>query len=93
MLWPVLNGFSIPRFSRDSILSTTLCEDYICCSMRHYNIAIGNDVARDLRCEIIGHDFIIGIYPDVTMHTDVAGTHHLLCITTPNDDIVYSNLI
>ncbi len=36
------------------------------------DITIGNDVARDVHCDIImGHD--IGTYHDVTMLTDVAG--------------------
>ncbi len=40
--------------------------------MTHYDITIGNDVARDVHCDIImGHDVAIGTYHDVTMHTDV----------------------
>ncbi len=40
--------------------------------MTHYDITIGNDVARD---EIImGHGIVIDTYHDVTMHTDVATT-------------------
>ncbi len=43
--------------------------------MTHYDIPIGNDVARDVHCEIImGHDVAMGTYHDVTMHTDVATT-------------------
>ncbi len=43
------------------------------CSMTHYDITIGNDVARDVHCNIImGHDVVIGTYHDVTMQTDVA---------------------
>ncbi len=43
------------------------------CSMTHYDITIGNDVARDVHCDIItGHDVVIGTYHDVTMQTDVA---------------------
>ncbi len=42
------------------------------CSMTHYDITIGNEVARDVHCDIIiGHD-VIGTYHDVTMQTDVA---------------------
>ncbi len=43
------------------------------CSLNHYDITIGNDVARDVHCDIImGHDGVIGTYHDVTMQTDVA---------------------
>ncbi len=51
--------------------------------MTHYDITIGNDVARDVHYEIImGHRIIVGTYHDVTMHTDVAMTliyYVLLC--------------
>ncbi len=41
--------------------------------MTHYDITIGNDVARDVHCDIImNHGIVIGTYHDVTMHTDVA---------------------
>ncbi len=41
--------------------------------MTHYDITIGNNVARDVHYEIImGHDIVVGTYRDVTMHTDVA---------------------
>ncbi len=41
--------------------------------MTHYDITIGNDVARDVHFYIImGHDVVIGTYHDVTMQTDVA---------------------
>ncbi len=50
--------------------------------MTHYDITIGNDVARDVHYEIImGHSIVVGTY-DVTMHTDVAMTliyYVLLC--------------
>ncbi len=43
--------------------------------MTHYDITIGNDVARDVHCEIImGHSIIMGRYHEVTKHTDVAMT-------------------
>ncbi len=43
--------------------------------MTHYDITIGNDVARDVKYEIImGHSIDVGTYHDVTMHTDVAMT-------------------
>ncbi len=43
------------------------------CSMTHYDITIGNDVAQDVHCNIImGYDVVIGTYHDVTMQTDVA---------------------
>ncbi len=35
----------------------------------------------------MGHGIVMGIYHDVTMHTNVAYDPHLLCITTPNYDI------
>ncbi len=61
----------------DSILSTASCGitlwiQRFCCQT-HYDIKIGNDVARDDHCNIImGHDVVMGIYHDVTMQTDVA---------------------
>ncbi len=43
--------------------------------MTHYDITIGNGVARDVHCEIImGHDIDMCAYHEVTMHTDVART-------------------
>ncbi len=43
--------------------------------MTHYDITIGNDVARDVHCEIImGHGIVMDTHHDVTMHTDVATT-------------------
>ncbi len=61
----------------DSVLSTTFCRDHIWTlrlySMTHYDITIGNDIARDVNYDImIGHDVAMGTYHDVTMHTDVA---------------------
>ncbi len=51
--------------------------------MTHYDITIGNDVARDVHYEILmGHSIIVGTYHDATMHTDVAMTliyYVLLC--------------
>ncbi len=41
--------------------------------MTHYDITIGNDVARDVHYEIMkGHSIVVRTYHDVTMHTDVA---------------------
>ncbi len=41
--------------------------------MTHYDITIGNDVARDVHYDIMmGHDVVIGTYHDITMQTDVA---------------------
>ncbi len=61
----------------DSVVSTTFFVITLWtlrfCFMTHYDIAIGNDVARDVHCDIImGHDVVIGTYHDVTMQTDVA---------------------
>ncbi len=43
--------------------------------MTYYDITIGNDVARDVHCEIImGHGIAMGTYHDVTMHADVVTT-------------------
>ncbi len=57
---------------------------YFFCSMTHYDITIGNDVARDVHYEIImGNSIVVGTYHDVTMHTDVAMTliyYVLLCL-------------
>ncbi len=51
----------------------------------HYDITIGNDIARDVHCEItMGSDVAKGIHCDVTMNNDVAMcTYH--GITTHND--------
>ncbi len=39
--------------------------------MTHYDIRIGNNVARDVHYEIImGHSIVVGTYHDVTLHTD-----------------------
>ncbi len=53
-------------------------EHYFCgtlhfCIIAHYDITNGNDIARDVHCDIMGHD-VMGTYPDATMHTDVART-------------------
>ncbi len=41
--------------------------------MTHYDITIGNDVARDVHYEIImGHRIVVGTYHDITMQADVA---------------------
>ncbi len=41
--------------------------------MTHYDITIGNSVARDIHCDIIiGHHVVMGAYHDATMYTDVA---------------------
>ncbi len=43
--------------------------------MTHYDITIGNDVAKDVHSEIImGHSIVVGTYHDLTMHNDVAMT-------------------
>ncbi len=66
--------------SGDSIQRTTFCGNQVVdttffCSMTHYDITIGNDVAWDVHYEIImGHSIVVGTYHDVTMHTDVAMT-------------------
>ncbi len=59
----------------DSVQSTTFCGDHIVellfCSMTHYDIIIGNDVARDVNCDtIMSHDFVCA-YHDVIMNTDI----------------------
>ncbi len=91
VLWPVLNPY--PDFwwrfrSEHYFLWGSHCGQYAFCSMTHYDITIGNDVARDVHCYIImSHDVVMCTYHDVTMHTNVTRTPHLLCITTPNCDI------
>ncbi len=36
--------------------------------MTHYDITIGNDIAKDVHCDIImGHEVVMGAYHDVTM--------------------------
>ncbi len=55
--------------------------------MAHYDITMGNDVARDVHCEIImGYGIVRRTY-DVTMHTDVATTLIYYVISMPNYDI------
>ncbi len=61
----------------DSVVSTTFYVitlwTLLFCSMTHYDIIIGNDVARDVHCDIImGHDVVICTYHDVIMQTDIA---------------------
>ncbi len=42
-------------------------------SMTHYDITMGNDVARDAHCNItMGNDIAKDIHCDVTMSNDVA---------------------
>ncbi len=65
--------------SGDSVQSTTFCGNQVVDTtfffMTHYDITIGNDVARDVHYEIImGHSIVVGTYHNVTMHTDVAMT-------------------
>ncbi len=39
--------------------------------MTHYEITIGNDVAKDVHCDIImGHEVVMVRYHDVTMYTE-----------------------
>ncbi len=51
----------------------------------HYDITIGNEVARDVHCEItMGNDIARDIHCDITMNSDTAmSTYH--GITMPND--------
>ncbi len=51
-----------------------------------YDITIGNDVARDVHCDIIvGHAIIMVVYYDVAMHSDVARSFiYYVHITIPN---------
>ncbi len=64
-------------FGGDSVVSTPFSVitlwTLLFCSMTHYDITIGNDVARDVHSDIImDHDVVLGTYHDVTMQTDVA---------------------
>ncbi len=52
-----------------SILSTNFCVDHIVdttfCSMPHYDITIGNDIAMNVHCDIImSHGGVMGTYHD-----------------------------
>ncbi len=52
--------------------------------MTHYDITIGNDVARDVHYEIImSHSIVVGTYHDATMHTDVAMTLNYYVLLRP----------
>ncbi len=43
--------------------------------MTHYDITIANGIVRDFHCDIIiSYDVVMGVYHDLTMHTDVAKT-------------------
>ncbi len=59
--------------------------------MTHYDITIGNNVARDVHCEIImGHSIVVGTYNDVTMHTDVAMILIYYVLLRPNMIFLFS---
>ncbi len=62
------------QFRSEHYVLWKLCSGhYLYCSMTHYDITIGNDVARYVHCEIImDHGIVMVTYHDVTMHTDVA---------------------
>ncbi len=80
--------------SGDSIQSTTFCGnqevDTTFYSVTHYDITIGNNVARDVHCEIImGYGIVMGTY-DVTMHTDVATTRIYYVLLRPNMIFLFS---
>ncbi len=50
------------------------------CSMTHYDITMGNDVAREAHCNItMGNGVVRDIHCDVTMSNDVA-MHNNLCM-------------
>ncbi len=39
----------------------------------HYDITMGNDVARDIHCDVtMSNDFAVCIYHCITMHIDIA---------------------
>ncbi len=43
------------------------------CSITHYDITIGNDIARDAHCDItMGNSVARGIHYDITISNDVA---------------------
>ncbi len=59
--------------------------------MTHYDITIGNDVARDIHCEIImDHGIVMGTYYDVTMHTDVSTILIYYVLLCPNVIFLFS---
>ncbi len=61
------------------------------CSMTHYDIIIGNDVAKDVQSDIImGHEIGMGTYHDVTMHTDVTRTLIYYVLLCPNMIFLFS---
>ncbi len=72
------NGISITRSPVEIPFRALLFEGIkyctlLFCSMTHYDITIGNNVAMDVHCEIImGHSIVMGTYHDVTMHTNAA---------------------
>ncbi len=39
----------------------------------HYDITMGNDVARDIHCNVtMNNDVVMCAYHDITMHNDIA---------------------
>ncbi len=43
------------------------------CTLNHYDINLGNDVARDIHCDItMSNDIVTCIYHTITMHNDAA---------------------
>ncbi len=41
--------------------------------MPHYNITVGNDIAKDFHCDIImGNNVAMCTYHGITMHNDIA---------------------
>ncbi len=86
-------------------VSTTFCWDYPCehyflwrlplwalllCSITHYDITMGNDIARNVHCDItMSNDIAMCTYHDITMHNDVA-MNLLLCITMPNYNFFFT---
>ncbi len=83
-----MNGISISRspgwalFIVDRSISST---DYI--FIPWLISVLGNDIARDIHCDIImGHDIAMGTYHDDTMYTD-AKSSFIVLQNTPNYDI------
>ncbi len=54
--------------------------------MTHYDIIICNDVARDVHCDIMGHDVVMGAYDDTIPSTHEIPLHKNNSPHTPDKD-------
>ncbi len=71
--WNLHAQISWWRFRSENYILVGSCSGHY--AMAHYDITIGNNIARDVHCDILmDHDIVMGTYHNITMHTDVART-------------------